>query len=581
MLGKMVSHYHTRGAIALAAVVLILLVAVALRRHVFVRATKPTGPHIVRIANSPGMQFFSSRFSPDGNRVAFSSFGDACCNLDIYVKQIGVDKTLRLTTDPAKDESPVWSPDGRYIAFWRHGEGEHTIYVVPSMGGPERKLLTSSGHFADDASMDWALNGKYLVYVGNEPNERIFLLTVDNPKDNRPLTTSPGLQAAGYLPRFSPDGQKVAFVRYAETRDICVAPTSGGEAKRLTFDDAFIYGLDWTSDGTYIVFVSDREGAKPRLWRVSASGGQPEPMSLVTDIEGEFALSHDGRRLAYTKWEWNSNLWRYEVLHRANESAPPTKLIASEGYNGSPRFSPDGKSVAFLSSRSGSSQIWVCSSDGSNPRQLTYFEARSACCPRWSPDGRAITFQVPFATDGTDIYVVNAEGGQPRRLETGPSRVAAPSWSRDGKWIYFGSNRSGAWQVWKVPSSGGRAVQVTKKGGTGGLESPDGKAFYYAKGRSARGLWKVATSGGDEAQVLPQPRASLFDVWGVARDGIYFFNDETDAVELYSFSTRQITRLAKPEKRGGDVALSPDGRWVLFGQVDADVSHLVLADELH
>jgi Tol biopolymer transport system component len=299
---------------------------------------------------------------------------------------------------------------------------------------------------------------------------------------------------------------------------------------------------------------------------------------MPPDVGDEISLSRDGRRLAYTQREWNSNIWRYEAPRTTGRSAPPTKLIASEGYNGSPQFSPDGKRVAFVSSRSGSWQVWVCESDGSNPRQLTFL-ASSARYPRWSPDGREIAFQAPSTNEGTNIYVVGAEGGQPRRLETGRSRVAAPSWSRDGKWIYFGSNRSGAWQVWKAPAHGGHAVQVTKKGGAGGLESPDGKTLYYAKGLNVRGLWKVPVQGGKETQVLSRPWADLFEGWGLAREGIYFYDDSTNAIEFFSFATHKITQMVKPEKRGGDIALSPDGRWILFAQVDQDTSHIMLVED--
>ena len=75
-------------------------------------------------------------------------------------------------------------------------------------------------------------------------------------------------------------------------------PTAGGEPKRLTFDNSYIYGLDWTPDGAYIVFLSDRLGGKPRLWKVSASGGQPEPLPVAQTSLNDPALSRDGRRLA-------------------------------------------------------------------------------------------------------------------------------------------------------------------------------------------------------------------------------------------------------------------------------------------
>ena len=574
------------AAIALALATLLLAIGGAIAYGYLRPAQNPPAPpmRIVPITTFPGFQG-NARFSPDGNQIAFTWYGDKDYNKDIYVKQIGAEKPLRLTTDPAKDDSPTWSPDGRYIAFRRHREGKDAIYVIPALGGLERKLLTSNGSFFDDSSMDWSPDGKYLAYVerGSSWSGIIYLLAVDNPKDKRPLTISGG-PAQDFWPRFSPDGQTLAFIRSADVRDIFLVRTAGGEPKRLTFDDTSIYGLDWTPDGAYIVFSSVRLGESVRLWKVLASGGQPEPLFTPPSGVEETSLSRDGRRLAYTQRELNVNIWRYEIPTATVSSAPPAKLIASPGVNTAPQFSPDGKKVAFLSSRSGDGELWVCDSDGSNPQQLTSFHVPVDAFPHWSPDGREIAFRA-WPEDHAAIYVVSAEGGQPRRVTSDDLTVAAPSWSRDGKWIYFGSERSGTWQLWKIPPEGGQAVQVTRKGGFAALESCDGKTIYYAKRlqfpnyRKFDGLWKVPVKGGAETRVLKELEAGLYECWGLTGEGIYFYNEHTGAIDFFSFSTRKIMQIAKPEKRGGALAVSPDGRWVLLGQVDIDTSHIMLVED--
>jgi len=92
-----------------------------------------------------------------------------------------------------------------------------------------------------------------------------------------------------------------------------------------------------------------------------------------------------------------------------------------------------------------------------------------------------------------------------RRVTTGDSDDVVPSWSRDGRWVYFVSNRSGENQVWKVPAEEAKAVQVTRKGGFAAFESIDGRYLYYAKSRDASGIWRVPVDGGEEIQVLDQP----------------------------------------------------------------------------
>ena len=92
-----------------------------------------------------------------------------------------------------------------------------------------------------------------------------------------------------------------------------------------------------------------------------------------------------------------------------------------------------------------------------------------------------------------DIYLVSSNGGQHHKLTTDPAEDTCPSWSRDGRWIYFGSGRSGSLQIWKMPSAGGRAVQVTTKGGFEGFESPDGTVLLLRQ-RAGR-PWHLANSG--------------------------------------------------------------------------------------
>ena len=258
------------------------------------------------------------------------------------------------------------------------------------------------------------------------------------------------------------------------------------------------------------------------------------------------------------------------------------RLIASTALDLGPQFSPDGKRIAFASARSGNCcEIWVSESDGSKAVPLTHFGGPMAGTPRWSPDGRQIVFDCDAGGSG-DIYAVSVEGGQPRRVTTDRSNDVVPSWSRDGRWIYFASDRTGAWQVWKIPAEGGKAVQVTKKGGFAAFESYDGKTLYYAKDRLAPGLWKMPAGGGEETPVLEQLAGLLWGYWGLTREGIYFYNTDTRAIEFYCFATRKAAKVVKLQK--GPVfpdpgfSVSPDGRWILYAQVDTVSIDIMLVE---
>jgi Tol biopolymer transport system component len=189
--------------------------------------------------------------------------------------------------------------------------------------------------------------------------------------------------------------------------------------------------------------------------------------------------------------------------------------------------------------------------------------------PRWSPDGERIAFDALI--DGRwQIFTVSSGGSKPQRMTRSISNDIRPSWSHDGKWIYFGSSRKRRLEIWKMPTSGGDAVQVTKNGGDDQVESEDGRTIFYTKSSNddtrnrESSLWEIPADGGQEKQVL---RSLLSQSYAVTQDGIYYITSA--GLQLLSFAgggARLITKLDKePSKR---MSVSPDGHWLLYGQID-------------
>lgn len=451
----------------------------------------------------PGLEM-APALSPDGERVAFVWNGARGDNFDIYVKPVagqtdGDEAPLRLTTDARRDGDPVWSPDGREIAFLRRSAEGSDFFAVPAQGGPERRLAEASSlrHEGWGRNLDWSPDGKSFVIVDkNSPSEPFSLFLISTKHGSRQRLTSPPATCVGDVhPAFSPDGQAVAFMRSCSNAvyDIHLVPVRGGEPSRLTHDNVTITGLAWTPDGREIIFSSNREGGF-RLWRVAAPSGEPQPLLSGVQNAVSPSLSRRAARLVFSQESEDTNIWRLG-LGPAQREQPPVQLIASTQREDAPRFSPDGRRIAFQSTRSGSFELWLCDSDGQRPVQLTRFGGPHVGCPRWSPDGRQLAFDSAHSGSHRDIYVINADGSGLRRLTTESSNDSRPSWSRDGKWIYFASNRSGAWQVWRAPSAGGEAVQVTRHGGREAFESADGRFVYYAKGQEHDwSIWRVPVS---------------------------------------------------------------------------------------
>jgi Tol biopolymer transport system component len=260
-----------------------------------------------------------------------------------------------------------------------------------------------------------------------------------------------------------------------------------------------------------------------------------------------------------------------------------TPLIASSRIDHSPQYAPNGQRIVFVSNRSGNEELWVCASDGSNACQVTQIRGPHTGSPRWSPDGRQLVFDSNLYGQA-DIFVISAEGGQSRRLTDHPALDVTPNWSRDGQWIYFSSMRGGSRQHWKLPATGGAAVQVTRQGGFDSYESADGTYLYYTKQREVAGIWRLPLAGGEEELVPGTEVVKEHRAWMLADQGIYFALSATEAslLRFYSFATGRVADVAvlqkKPVYGPPGLAVSPDGRSILYVQRDSSSSDIMLVE---
>jgi Tol biopolymer transport system component len=530
---------------------------------------------IVPLVAVRGMQG-DPAFSPDGNQVAFAEI-ERGKGAGIYTTLIGGEKSLHVTDNPG-DCCPTWSPDGRQIAFARYSDEQMSFYVVSALGGTEHRLYSGP---ANAGRVDWSPDGSVLAFSERSANDirsRIALLSLTD-LTTRPLT-SPAHQELDEEPAFSPDGLKVAFARGGVGglgRDLFVLPVTGGEPKRLTFDNSSTHPV-WTQDGREIVFSSQRGGLKS-LWRISASGGTPLLVAGVGGMSFNPSISRKGNELVYQQVVDSAYIWRINLKDERHSLGPPVSVISARGANWRPSFSPDGKKIVFESNRMGYSDIWQCESDGSNCVQLTSLHG-TAGTARWSPDGHYVAFEFQ-SLHYYGIYVIEVPGGRPRLVPTFPGADnGAPNWSRDGQWIYFYSkHEKGPFQLWKVPFKGGSPVQVTRNGGVYGSESYDGRFLYYSK-YGQPGIWETPMNGGEETRILDQPGA-WFN-WAIARTGIYFLNEDVEPngrIDFFDFATRQktpILPLPKPAAGTGGVAVSPDGNSLLYPQNEFLDSYIML-----
>ena len=571
------------------------------------RTPEEASPAAVQVVSLAGASLGYQRtasFSPDGSQLAFDQtgvppFGPQQItffqgkdewNSGIYTTLTNGEKSLRLTTNPG-DCCPAWSPDGQQIAFSRYSGEGIAIYVISALGGTEHRLYQEPGAFTfhRPGYLSWSPDAKFLAFCDRKENEAhasIALLSLADFTTRR-LTTPPA-QAYDYAPAFSPDGSKVAFIRSSGSgvaSDVFVVPASGGEPRRLTFDNTATEGtLAWTADGRDIVFSSIR-GGLPTLWRISAAGERLRPLAGIGAIACCPSISRKGNQIVYQNSVDNCGIWRVDLKDQTHVQGQPNLLISSKGLNLRPDFSSDGSRIAFESDRSGYSEIWTCDRNGSNCSQLSSSH-KVAGTARWSPDRHHIAFEFTAGGEHSEIYVVDVPGGRPRLLPTLPGADnLAPNWSRDGQWIYFTSDHEGGrFDLWKVPLQGGSPVRVTYDGGVYGIESTDRRFLYYSK-LLVPGIWKMPLNGGEEIRILDQSGSTAWYNWALVQNGIYFLNRAAkprETIEFLNFESGETTPVFSPDKRvDWGVVVSPDGRSLVYGQNDFFQSSLVLLKNFH
>jgi len=392
-------------------------------------------------------------WSPDGKLVAFSwNAGNAAPH--IYLQRVGQSEPYRLTRGESTEFRPVWSPDGREIAFIRSlGPGSFRVARVSIDGGSE----TAVGDFLwnwlspdDLPALDWSPDGKTLL-IAEHPSSTapIRLVLFDLATGARRPLTNPPVGSSGDIDgKFSPDGSMVAFRRggLGDLYLVSVEGESRGSARRLTADNPGVRGIAWGRDGKRILFGSMEGGRGWGIWQVNVDGS-----ALTRVLSGSLnlsfpAISPDGKTLAVEQQDIVTNLTEISL-----NGAQTSRLVAaSSRQDYSPVYSPDGRQILFVSSRSGTIELWIAKADGTDARQITHLNGEGfAITPSWSPDASQVVYAI--RRDGaTSIWLMRLSTGISRQLTFTNNRNISPVFGPDGKYIYFNSNDDGLPRIWRI-----------------------------------------------------------------------------------------------------------------------------------
>ena len=517
--------------------------------------------------------------STDGKRVAYVWDGGNGSPTSLHVRPIDSDTPTRLGAD-GDYRVPAWSPDGTRIAVIHSTGPDATTHSI-------RVLSTDDGTVLHDwpiatgriAAIGWSVDGTAILYSDREgPNGRDRIMLRELQTATTRALTSPDARLIGdYSPRLSPAGRELAFVRVSleGVADVYIQSIETGSARRVTHAQREILGLEWSANGRSVLVATLADGGF-RLRRIHTAAGRPDDNAETLFISSEplysFAVNASIGELIYVASDVEVNIRRHNSGKASGEQVAP-----STAWNSNPAASPDGKRLAFASTREIAPEIWVTDSSGDHARRLTDYTGPYVLNPSWSSDSRQLVYEV--RNDGqADLYSLDAESASTKRLTDTPYDEILASYAGDGSSVVFTSNADSAWNAWSLDLSTGERTQLSSGGAFGARMSPQGDAILYTK-VGVDGLWRMELPDGTESLLYPNLRADDWGLWAVDDEAVYIAHrlgdnryelirmDGSAPKSEFEFSARV------PENQRA-LSVAPGGRAVYVSNVERIESNL-------
>lgn len=524
-----------------------------------------------------------SSWSPDGRWLAVAMIPRGEDTSHIYIQNVRSETPpVRLTEGSLPETRPVWSPDSHEIAFARRIDMSHFEIVRFNLA---TRTLSVVGKFVsywpildDHPALDWSPDGRSLLTteqpIAGNPM-RIVLVSIAT--GARTSITSPPVNSSGDIDaKFSPDGRWIAF-RRGGLGDLYVVSVEGEQVKpatRLTFDTKGVRGIAWIDHGRSILYGTQRSETEPYgLWKIAKDGGMPQPVTPA-DFDAINPAVSPGGVLIFEHRQLMTELMEQPIVTGGDAHL----LLTSEKADSSPAYSPDGKNIAFVSTRTGWGELWLYHIGSSVPVQLTHFRGEGLVfIPSWSPDGSSLAFS--FRKDGaTNIMIYNLASGAMRTLTETRHRDFNPVYSADGRYLFYSSNDDGTSRIWRMRVDGrGRAEPLFLEAVSSFFPSSDGCWLYFLEQNAQLSLWRRSLIDGSTEQIFHVPgRATFVDSIAIAGDHVYLSISQSDlsVSEIFEInptvkSARVVAHLRDlpPLSESGitGFAISPDGSTLIVG----------------
>ena len=537
---------------------------------------------ISRLTDFEGVEL-DAAISADGKLVAFLADRDG--PFDVWVTQVGTGEFRNLTRGRVADlllqevRSVGFSGDGTHVWF-RAGE-KLGISLVPAMGGVARPFLERA------VTASWSPDGSKIAYHENTPGDPIFIADRNGGNRRRIFVEKPGLHC--HYPAWSPDGRFVYFVRgfSPNEMDIWRISASGGEPERITHHNSRIADGALLDDRTLVYTATAEDGSGPWLYWIDVERRKTRRVSFGVEqyisIAASAALPGQRLRLVASVSNPVSTLWQLPILDQVAEESAATRFSLPTMRGLVPRFGPD--FLLYLSSTGGADGLWKLK-DGSATELWKGGEGAVTVAPAISPDGRQVCFS--FRKQGRGrLHCMTIDGTNVRPLAESLDVRGAVSWSPDAKWVVVAAADAEGTRVYKVPVDGGSPVRLFNGLSANPLWSPDGQmivyteplqgASYPVKAITPEGktfplpeLW--VRIGGDRYRFLPDGRGMVLLHGGFRQQNFWL-------LDFANSHMRQLTNL-RPGFSVESFDISPGGKQIIFDRVREN-SDLVLIELAH
>ena len=543
------------------------------------------GAKVTRLTDFDGAEHHAA-ISRDGKFVAFLSDRDG--TWDAWATQVGTGDVHNLTKGSVPElRNPAtrtvgFHPDGSSVILWSRvpdstrGGLVNAGWAVPTMGGPLRPYLTGI------SELDWSPDGRRIVYHPPTDGDPLFVTELDEKSGRQIYVARKGFH--NHFPVWSHDGAFIYFVHGLplEESDVWRIRPTGGEPERLTFHDSRVTFPTLLGNRTLLYLASDEDGSGPWIYAMDVERRVPHRISTGVEEYMSLAASADGRRLVATVSRSTAGLWRVPIGDRVIDESGATPISLPTGRGLSPRVGPG--YLIYRAPKAGNDGLWKIPNGGAPTELWDGLDGRAIAGPAIAPGGQRLAFSVQ-RRGRTQLYVMNADGTDARRVADELDVRGAPAWSPDGQWLAVaGANRDGEPQLFKIPVGGGTPVLLVKEYSIDPIWAPSGQFLVYSgadvgttfsvKAVNAdatprqlpnliltRGARRLAFLGGEDALVILKGDISHKEFW---------------LVNLKTGSERQLTNLGR-EFAIGDFDVSADGREIIFDRA-REKSDIVLFD---